>query len=473
MAFSPEGYYSCPPLARQPLESRASSVSSTSSSTSYSAPHPIHYGSASRTLSPISPVSDQGVGNSMFVRSHYQGPAHEQPHANQSHPTSLMPSPSPYHQAQFAPSLPLYSPVPTPRQFPPASSYGYHHHHVSLPQQPSPLSFQTYPHMYPSFATTAYHSSTSMPPYQTSPPAHRLSIMATPEIPKESSLLKNLQRLPSGVISEIQKNFTWLECWKIYRVCRWFRDNFHPNRLPEDAKLAGMLYVERFYPDYHDGPRSLVSSQGGAPKKNPSGSKPKPPKWFGCYHCFTIKGFEHFELSTWGRKGSNSEDEADFDDSETESAPKARRGQRQACLPSPSPPSPPSNSASTRNPHYEPGLTRSSIQAAAAAAAASSGRRARGGAPSSNNNNKTAAATGESASSSSLPRRVAETWGIRRFCIDCGIRMRLYRPLDLIDLHNKEAVWVCKCWKLRRRPAELKCRDCGSLIPLWSPSRRR
>ncbi|KXX73538.1 hypothetical protein MMYC01_210267 [Madurella mycetomatis] len=458
MTFNNETYYPSPPPATQPLEARSSSVSSTASATSYStpfsAPHTTH-GVSSRSLSPASGISDPASGAAFFARNHCQGAVQEQYHASQTQQTSLMPNPSQYLQGHVSPSLPLYSPVPVPRQFPRSTSYGYHL--GSVPQQPSPLSYQTYPAMYPSFSTTPYHSSPALPSYQIPQLVHRSA-----GIPKESSLLKLLRSLPPEVICEIQRHVGWFFCWKLYRVNRWFRDNFHPSKLPEGDKIAGVLYTEQCYGRYNESSSSSSpsSTENSPPRRNES----KSPKWFGCYHCFSIKGFEHFERFTW----THSSEDTESDDSEEDSTAQA------ATRPLlPPPPPPPTFSASlaapaTSNPHYCPGLTRSSL-----AAVARGGRRSSTG--------KTASGSGGGSNSSSLshlPSRVRATWGVRRFCIDCGVKKRFYRPGDVIELHkpvhSKEALWVCGCSKLHwRRPLDLKCAECGWHVPLSTPTGRR
>ncbi|KAK4136626.1 hypothetical protein BT67DRAFT_432436 [Trichocladium antarcticum] len=434
LAFNPDGYYAPPTPARQQLGARSSSVSSTSSSTSYAGPYSTasnHHGSISRTISPAVGMSDAGSGAVAFGRSHYQGLAHEHP---------LVPSPPPYLQVQAGPSISLYSPMPSPRQFPRSSPYDYHPL-GTLPQQPSPLSYQTFhpPPMYPSqYAATSYHSSPALPSYQVPLVRPPMSMIARPESPKESFLLKMLQRLPAVVVAEIHKNLTWFECWKVYRVCRWMRDHFHPDRLPEDMRFAGVFYAEQYYGRY---------GQPDTPDHSPTVTKrsadnKKGPPWFACYHCYTIKGFEHFELYKWNitsKEGAHSEG----------NSPRLKQEY-----------TPPSTPTPTGNPHYDPTLTRSSL-----AAAARNGRQT----------SSTLSIHREGSPKPENPR-IRETWGIRRYCLDCGLSKRIYQPNDLIELRKqikpREAAWVCGCWKIRWRPERLHCADCGYHTPLSMTPRR-
>ncbi|GAB1310221.1 F-box domain-containing protein [Madurella fahalii] len=460
-------YSSSPPLAKQPLEARSSSVSSTASATSYltpfSAPHTI-YGPSSRSLSPASGIFDSGSGAAFFARNHCQDTVQEQSHASQAQPTSLVPNPTHYLQSHVSPSLPLYSPVPVPRQFARSTSYSYQL--GSVPQQPSPLAYQTYPAMYPSFSTNPYHSSPAMPSYQIPQLVHSSSMLARSETPGESLLLKMLRNLPLDVIREIQRYVGWFQCWKLYRVNRWFRDNFHPSKLPENDKISGVLYTEQCYGRYDESSSSSSSASSTAnspPRRNES----KSPKWFGCYHCFAIKDFEHFERFTW----TNAPEDAGSKGPEEESTEAAvTRPLLPPPLPAPTVATTLPSSA-TSNPHYCPGLTRSSLTAAAGNGHRSSASKAA-------NSTTNGSGGGRSLSPSHPPSRILATWGVRRFCIDCGVKKRFYRPGDVIELHkpvnSKEALWVCGCWKLHwRRPLDLKCVACGWHVPLSTPTGRR
>ncbi|KAK4242701.1 hypothetical protein C8A03DRAFT_40042 [Achaetomium macrosporum] len=420
MAYSYDGYYASPTPTIQPLGARSASVSSNSSSTSYSNPYSngnAHHGS-SRTMSPASGISDPGAATAMYSRGHYSGLSHEHPPAaHQAQPASLMTSQSQFVQTQVVPTFPLYSPTPIPRRFsraPPYSGYSA----AALPQHPSPLSYQAYAPMDPSFAiTTTYDSSPALAAYHTLAPSHSPAMMESARVPEKFHFLE----LPSQVINEIRKYLTWDDCRRAYRVSRWFRDNFHPSKLPEDEKTAGLLNDEK--------------NHGR-------------PGWFACYHCYTFKGLEHFELFKWGNTPVNDS----YDDAEEKS--------RTSLSPSYTPAPP------TSNPHYDPSLTGSSLRIAAS----------KGRLPSSSTSTAITSSAGDGIGSY-MDQRMKETWGVRRFCIDCGLRNRWYRPGDVIEPHKPlergQGYWVCRCWKFRLRPRECKCEDCGSHIPLSTPSRRR
>ncbi|KAK3987010.1 hypothetical protein QBC44DRAFT_332047 [Cladorrhinum sp. PSN332] len=474
MSFDPANYYSSPAPAKQPLQqARSASVSSacSSSAASHRSPRSSHHGALSRTLSPASGISEPGTAaTAMTTGSGYQ----QHSYAPQ---TSLMPSPSQYFSAPIPPPVPLYSPLPNLRHYTPSTSYGYTL--GSIPSHPSPLSMQSFPSLdYPSFAPSPYSSAAALQSYH---PPHLLqqypnSVRARPEPPRESMFLKGLQKLPSHVIERIHSSFTYLECWKVYAVCRWFNDRFHPYNLPDDDKIAGVRYAEQYYRRYFPGRATSISADGRTREYDS-----KHPGCFGCYHCFRIRGPEHFELFKWNNQR---EDEQDTSDAEPSSTPK----QSQLTLPPP----PNGLSSSSRNPHYDPTLTRSNMAAAAnknrrASRAGSAGTTCSSStttttatttATTTTNTNTNKNTSNTSQHGGSMPStdspRIKETWGIRRFCIQCGIAKRYYHPGDLIELCKpKEAVWVCQCWKIHKRPAEIKCLDCDSFIPLSTPNRRR
>lgn len=467
MASSADGYYSSPPLARQPSNARASSVSSTSSSTnsystSFSTPHSLH-GADSRSLSPASGMSDPACGTLIASRSHYPEHVHEQSHVPQHQTTSLIPNPLQYLHSQAPPPLPLYSPVPTQRHFSRSTPYGYPF--APMPQHPPPLSFHGYHSvhsMYPSFSTTPYHSSPALPPYQTQQVANR-SMPTRPETPKEESLfMRFLQNLPPNVIFQLQRHVGWFHCWKLARVNHWCREHFHPDRLPEEDKIAGLLYAEQNWGRYDEKPSSVAVA---GPRKN---GKTRDPTWFGCYHCFTPREAHFFELTTWNH---SSQDNNDSEEEATSSAPQSQS-------PPPLPPS--SQAVSTTltilppnpqsNPHYWPGLTRSSL-------AASASRATRRASSTSSTDGSTTSSSGNPASSSRPSFRAQKTWGQRRFCIECGVRKRFYEPGDVIELQKplkpNDAMWVCKCMRLHSRPQDVRCLDCGMHVPLSRPGRKR
>ncbi len=261
-------------------------------------------------------------------------------------------------------------------------------------------------------------------------------------------LIAGLKRLPEEIIQEIQKHVGWYDGWKVTQITGWFLRNMHPDKLPREMQLAGLLYAEQNYGRY--GPDDSGSSSASRRAAN------KGPSWLGCYHCFRRKGFEQFELFRWGNTSGREEDGA----GEASSSRVERSQQQQLDYPSSRSPTPGRSppAAANSNPHYDPTLTRSSLMASVAAA-----RNARGG----------SVDEGEAASYTSP--RIKQTWGIRRFCLDCGLNQGYYQPGDVIDLQkplkSRDAIWVCRCRKLRQRQTQFECRVCDMHCPLSNPSR--
>ncbi|KAK4195838.1 hypothetical protein QBC40DRAFT_15581 [Triangularia verruculosa] len=451
MAFNASNYYSSSNPTKQPVEARSASVSSVSSSASHSSPPDMQHGTISRTISPVPSMTDSGISNALSTSSHYQQSPQHQPYTAQTHTGSLLPSPSQYFQPQMAPPVPLYSSFPQ-RQYSQSPHYGYQI--SSILPVPSPLSVQSFPSVdYNQFATSSYHSSPSaLQSYQTSPLIHYRQ-----EVRRSSPFLKGLQSLPPHIIDKIHQSFTYLECLQVYAVSRWFRDNFNPFHLPVEDKIAGVRYAEQYYRRHYPGRASSANANGNGREYDS-----KHPGSFGCYHCFCIKGPEHFEQFKWNNNHQDDEEGSEAGSSTTASRPGAASARS-----TPPRPSTLASYSSTGNPHYDPSLRRSSVTAAANNSRRAS-RAEKGGSPASSST-----APGGSVMSTDSPR-IKDTWGIRRFCIDCGIKKQYYRPGDLIELcKSKEAVWVCQCWRIHSRPAEIKCNDCGSFIPLSTPSRRR
>ncbi|KAK4647659.1 uncharacterized protein QC761_103370 [Podospora bellae-mahoneyi] len=450
VAFNASNYYSSSnPATKQQAETRSASVSSVSSSTSLSSPPSMQHGTSSRTISPVHSMTDSAIGNALVAGTHYQQSPQPQSYTPQAHTTLSLPSPSQYFQAHMAPPATLYSSL-SQRQYSQSQHYGYQV--GSIPSHPSPLSMQSFPGLdFTHFATSSYHSpSSALQSYQTSP-----LLQYRPEVRGPSPFLKGLQSLPPHIISQIHRSFTYLECFQVSKVSRWFKEKFDPANLPVEDKIAGVRYAEQYYRRYFPG-RASSSNASGSGREYDA----KHPGSFGCYHCFQIKGPECFEQFKWN---NHPEDDGNNETGSSASTP----GPGAVSARSTPPKSSVSAYSSTGNPHYDPSLTRSSVTAAA-----NNSRRA-SRAESTGSPISSSTAAGGSMPSTDSPR-IKETWGIRRFCIDCGIRKQYYRPGDLIELcKTKEAVWVCQCWKIHWRPAEIKCTDCGSFIPLSTPSRRR
>jgi hypothetical protein len=254
-----------------------------------------------------------------------------------------------------------------------------------------------------------------------------------------------MKRLPEHVVQEIRKYIGWYNCWNACLISSWFLKNMHPDMLPRETRLAGLLYAEQNYGRY--GADDSVSSVSRK-------SANKGPTWLGCYHCFHRKTFAHFELFRWGNTSGREEEGGGASSaSYTETRPS------RSPTPGRSPSAAAANANTNANPHYDPTLTRSSLMASVAAA-----RNARGG-----------GSVEDSEAASFTSPRIKQTWGIRRFCIDCGLNQGYYRPGDVIDLQQplkaRDAIWICRCRKLRQRHAEFECRACDMHCPLSNPSR--
>ncbi|KAK0734198.1 hypothetical protein B0T26DRAFT_687637, partial [Lasiosphaeria miniovina] len=276
------------------------------------------------------------------------------------------------------------------------------------------MSFQGYPPVFASFPEHSYPSSSlGIPTYHTD------SMMQMQSHHKRPSLLMTL---PPDILRHIAGYLGYLDLHNFCAVNRWTKQNVDPFWATEEERIAGVRHAEQYYKRYF--PTSALPSSD---KKQAREYDNKYPLSFGCYHCFMIKSPENFELFKW----NNTYEEADSSSVPVQPTPRPTR----ATLP-------------TTNPHYDPSITRTSIAA-----------------------NSQASSTGGQSDQSP---RIKATWGVRRFCIDCGIKKQYYRPGDLIDLQrNKEAVWVCRCWKILTRPKELKCYVCDSYVPLSTPPRRR
>ncbi|KAK3366601.1 hypothetical protein B0H63DRAFT_368597, partial [Podospora didyma] len=371
--------------------------------------------SNSASMSPISSVSDRTIGSSssMTRGHHHQQTALHSSYVPQTQHSNLVSSPPHYLQTQVGPQMSMYPQIPASRAYAQPSHFGYQL--SSLPPQPSPLSFHSYPPVYPSYATSTYHHhspSLAIAPYH-SPSLLHLPVQKRPSI---------FGRLPPEILRRIGDHMGYLDLHNLCAVSRWFKAHIDPFWASEEERIAAVRHAEQYYKRYF--PTSALPTSD---KKQGREYDNKHPLSFGCYHCFMIKGPENFELFKWNNTMEESEQ------SDAGSTPKP--AQTRAAPP-------------TSSPYYDPSITRSSIAAS---------NQASGG-----------------ATSVDQSPRIKETWGVRRFCIQCGIKKRYYRPGDLIDLYKtKEAVWVCQCWKTHTRPAELKCQDCGSFIPLSAPTRRR
>ncbi|KAM7193568.1 hypothetical protein V8F20_008341 [Naviculisporaceae sp. PSN 640] len=445
---------------------RSVSVSSTASSASHQSP----FRSESRALSPASVISDPA--SSILARSHQQLPvssSHQNYPSYATHtppPSMLLPGSSQYLQSQMGSQMSLYQPIPPPRvfghQFP--SSFNFQLNNV--PPQPSPLSYQNYPPpLYPSYATpSSYHdpSSAQLSSYHHQQHHQSSSLhhdIAAPHVQVDTEF--RLARLPPEVISVLRTHVGYLESRKLLRLNRWFKENFDASLFSDDEKVAGVYEAENYFKRYYINSRN---NNTNSQQKNSNNNQmiapfaPAPSDSFACYHCYKMKSPENFELFSWHSTANREE----------------REGAEGATASSsmPSTPRPRKPSLPTSNPYYDPTITRSSILQAQAAARNNSRDRRTGqqqpGPPSG------AGTTGPEGISSDLGR-VTSTWGIRRFCIDCGMKKKFYKPTDLIQVHGERGVvnWVCACLRVRIRSVAPSCPDCGLHSRYEPPGGRR
>ncbi len=437
--FNSDGCYPAPVTLPSPLETRSYSISPALPSTSYAASYnavPAHHASLARTLSP--PVNDPMTVSVMYQRNSYPGFAPHHTHASQVSHTAL---PSQYLQAQYAPPPPVHPPIPLSRQLPRHTQYsGYSV--GSLPQQPATMWGHTHSALFPSLSTTSYHMSPVPSSYQSSELIRHAPMVHTPEPPtvenEDLPVGKFLKELPPNVIYEILKLIGWVDCWSAFHTCQMFRANFNPHKLPYDTKLATLLDVERSCGTWD-------CDDSDAPKAKKANKKP-PSRWLACYHCFTRKRFEHFEQFKWGTSTSKKTDDTKQSTRRRDSTPTIKQEPGYT-----SPSSSSYRTPSPANPHYDPTLTGSSLRASAASRGPRTGPDRDGSSP-----------------------RIKETWGIRRFCIECGLKKGFYRPGNLIEVQDpsntKAAYWVCSCRKLFERSRNTRCDDCGNYAPLSRPT---
>lgn len=404
----------------QPSMARSPSVSSTSSSASFNA-------ASARTLSPaLSATESTMTMPASLPRRHSQQLVHRSPYQSHAHSTYPYPSPSQYLPRQPAAQYPLYASVPTSQPFAQPQSYTFHQDY--LPQQPQATSFESCP----ALTTSAYQVPAALEsPYQQAPllqqrqhqyqhqhqhQQHYNSKLWASVASLNPTILENIVQFLAEMDTEVDdKPFQgYRSVINLSMVNRWFYRYISQNNfamVPVQPKQRLVLQAETNYKRYFPrtgGPEGGQGSSDGASQANS----------LGCYHCFKIKGPAEFELFRY----NNTTEEAGKPERDG-----AAQSQRSTGLP-------------TTNPHYDPSITRSSIKASS-----------RG------------ASTNRVIIDQSSPR-INETWGIRRFCIDCGVKKQYYRPGALIELRNekptkekkgkrdardakdgKEAKWVCDC----------------------------
>lgn len=366
--------------------------------------------SASSNTANSRTLSPASVGTAAMSRNHHQQPSHRSSYVSQAQPSPHYHNPSQYPPAQVAPHYSLYAQVPASRAY---TQPQFSFQMGSIPQQPLSIPFQIYPPAFHPYGSPYYASADAMPSYQQQASIIQMHQQYRPSRPSVFG------DLPTEIICAITDCLDYLDVLRLMAVNRRTRAQVDMDRVPEEKKIAAVLQAEQCYQRYF--PRKPGVSTNS----------------FGCYHCFSIKPPSEFELFRY-----NASEEVEDSDTDT-SMPR----QRPASL-------------STSNPHYNPSIARTSIAAST-----------RG--------------VGSSPPSQNSPR-IKELWNVRRFCIQCGIKKRYYKPGDLIELRSaklgkdgkesktiKEAVWVCNCWKLNKRPAVIKCLDCELFTPFSAQQSRR
>jgi len=262
------------------------------------------------------------------------------------------------------------------------------------------MSFPVYPSSYTPYGTAAYH-----PPSKLIPPFQQLPSTRLPPPPLQQATpsIFGTSTLPLELLQQITRNLSYLDVIRLSRVNRYLNAHVDPLTVSEQERVCFILMAEREYERY-----SLRAGSSSGPGGGQAG---RDSGWLSCYHCFKIKGPAEFELFRYN--GTEQPEESDTDASSPRQTP--------AAVPS-------------SNPHYDPTLTRSSLARTMAC--------------------------GPGFADQSSPR-VKETWGIRRFCIECGVKKGYYQPGSLIELRSdkpgrgvkgrrddkesKEAKWICNC----------------------------
>ncbi|KAK5663562.1 hypothetical protein OQA88_3993 [Cercophora sp. LCS_1] len=395
-----------------------------SSSVSSSSSSASYNAASSRTLSPALSVSESLAGSGIVARSLHQQPYQRPLYPAHTQPPVFYHSPSQYLHAQTGSQYLICAPTPAPRAFPQASNFGFRQ--ASLPpSQPPAASFQQYPAGYSAFATQPYQApSQLLPSYH----PHTLADLRQAHLEDRRTPILATPAFPLEILNRITRHLGYLDGIRLSQVNRWLHGHVNLVLVPEEEKTSFILNAEREYERYSL--RPAASSAPGGRGGRDSGH-------LSCYHCFKIKDPGEFELFRY-----NDTDQIMKGGDSNPSTPRSRP----KTLP-------------TSNPHYDPSITRTSILA------------------------KAKPATPGLGSGNQSSPRIRETWGIRRFCIDCGVQKGYYKAGALIELrssgpakerrgrkdeHGKdqiEAKWICQCLKVHKKPRAIRCDVCGSLTP--------
>ncbi|KAK1755250.1 hypothetical protein QBC47DRAFT_212506 [Echria macrotheca] len=381
----------------------------------------------SRTLSPAVPPRESIPATTGFA-TRQQPLTHRPIYPAQPQSSFMFNSPSQYPVQHGNPQDPSYlSTQVASMPYSPAPQYAYPQR--SLPSQQPSMSFQ-YTSAYQPYGPLSYH-----------PPSELIPSYSQPGMPRMREVVPSIlgtNALPMALLCEITKHLGYLDLIRLSQVNRLLHARVDPSQASEQEKTSFLLNAEREYERYSL--RAANSAGRGV------GQGGRDSGALSCFHCFKIKGPGEFELFRYnGVDGP--------DDNESDTSTVAPRQE-----------TPPASNPQSSNPHYDPSLTRSSLLA----------------------QNRS---SGSGSMDLSSPR-VRETLGIRRFCIECGVRKGYYPPGSLIELRSEKpgrgrkgggdervrdrpAKWICKCLNIHLRNGDSKCIPCGTMVPLSNPRTSR
>ncbi|KAL2271014.1 hypothetical protein VTJ83DRAFT_385 [Remersonia thermophila] len=466
--YHPGDCYPPPPASTRQLSNARLSHSTPASSAPYASTYPAypatHHAMYStgpdqqvlitRTLSPPSATfGSASTSSMMYSKGDCQALVHELSYASVTQPLSL-PSQLLQAQAHVLPP-PSQSLVPCPSLRPVPRPMACGDYQASLSQQPLELSHSTYDRSPFSSSTVATYQSATVSSLH-KPASSKQPDRGGKSRPRtaEEGWMKNqrfnqmMSRLPPEVIQNIRTKLGYRSCWPLVLASRWFNQHFNPDHpagyFTKEERFAGLLEMEKWGVYGNPDPN--------APRKRKA--KEEELSWLACYHCLRPRSLQYFERY----KHTNLARRADAGD---DGAKTRRRLPPAAATRRQSPYSPPTSRSSSAsppaNPHYDPSLTRSSLQAA---------RHARMPSPAGSSS------SGDSEQGETrLEVRQKKTYSLRRFCIDCGLRLGIYEPGDLVEVHRppedkpNDAIWVCGCYELKHRADEAQCRACGHNCP--------
>jgi len=444
-------FYSPSPLTQPQLgtETRFSSISSASSLPTFSPQSNPQLAGTSRELCLRHRVSGTQPGSPLVpgTRCHHYGRERSAPHAVLSQFPSLIDNAPSYSPHTESSQYPLYRSISSPRQLqcpvskPPAPAPT--HSYSVMTTQPPSVTFQEYPTVYSAYIPARYQPASVTTGHLSSTIPHASTMLQ--QEPYEGLFdIEYMKRLPESIIERIKMYLRWRDCLIAYTSCRFFRDKFNPDSLPYEVRRNGLRDLERFPDDNED--QSVM--------KRSAESKKKKITWYGCYGCLRPKPLRCFELYKWNNKPIR-----EYEILGNNNTNNPRRVRDRSNSPQLSSSTTTQGVPPTGNPHYDPSLTRTSLMAA-------------------NKGHRNLHHSGDDPSNSDL-RRIRDTWGKLRLCVECSLACGVYKPLDTIDLVQPQpdgtsGYWVCRCVKLHRRGvnaprAEIQCSTCHAIAPLSRP----